>query len=41
LDIKGSPPIVEVFKDLKWCDVTISREVMLELAVILFVKGVA
>jgi hypothetical protein len=41
LDIKGVPPIVEVFKDLKWCDVTISREAMPELAVILFAEGIA
>jgi hypothetical protein len=40
LAIKGAPTILQVVEDLKWCDVTISREEMLELAIILFVEDV-
>jgi hypothetical protein len=41
LAVKGAPTILQVVEDLKWCDVTISHEEMLELAVIFFVEGVA
>jgi hypothetical protein len=41
LNIEGAPSEVEVFEDLMGGDVAICCEAMLELGVVLFVKGVA
>jgi hypothetical protein len=41
LHVEGTPSVVEVVKDLKRRDVAIRREPMLQLAVVLFVEGIA
>jgi hypothetical protein len=39
-DVKGAPAIVQVFQDLEGGDLVICRKAMLQLGIILFVKGV-
>ena len=41
LDIKWTPAVVEMFEDLEGGDVSVRGEPVLELRVILFVKGIA
>ncbi len=41
LNVEGTPSVVEVVEDLNRRDVAIRREPMLQLAVVLFVEGIA
>ena len=39
-DVKGSPAVIQMFQDLEGSDIAVHHEAMLQLGVVLFVKGV-
>ncbi len=39
-DVKGAPVVVQIFQDLEGSDIAVHHEAMLQLGVVLFVKGV-
>ena len=40
LDVKGTPSVIEVIKYFEEGDVTVCRETMLQLKIVLFIEGV-